>query len=254
MLKKISRYFQDPNYITLGPVVQFLKLTFLWGPSRTRTQSIIYHSVLVFAIAIWLNQLAYLIIMRNTQMFMSFVQYSTYQIGVVKIFTYHIWRKKWETIIEELSKVEKELETDKNCKDRMDKYKNRGRTLILAFWVVAVGANIVFFLKTWFSTVLEMIYNAPMPMRTKIFYIWKPFSDEEVLGWAFDMFLQNVYAYICSIYIMAWDSLLVLTMVVFAGQMQLVMAKFKHSLDSGTLEEQKRNLIKCHEIYVTILQ
>lgn len=254
MFQKNRNYFDNQTDPTLDLVVKFFKLMLFWIPSRTQTQSVVYHAALIFTSALLLNQLIYVTVTRKIEMFMSLLQYSTYHVGVVKVATYHIWRKQWQVVIVELSNIEIYFEQDLECRKVLKKYKKRGHRLVFCFVLIAFIAKFAFDLNTYFSVVLEIIYDVPIPMRSKVLHIWWPFSEEAMAGWTANMVFQIIYGCIGCTYVIAYDSLLVLVMVVFAGQMQLVAMMFRHSLKSGTLEEQKKKLIKCHQTYIRILK
>lgn len=233
--------------------MKFLKLFLIWAPSRTKTQNLAYYSVLLFVIGLFGNQIIYLLIMRESIMLMSFLQYSVCHVGVIKLLTYQIWRKEWELVIEELAKIEKLFEREENS-DVFKQYRSRGRTLIFGYWIVSVTAFISLFFKTCFTTALEFFNDVPITRRTKTYHIWWPFSVEGNIAWIADVLFQFVYNTICTVYVVAWDSLFALAMVVFAGQMQVVTTKFRHGFKSGTLREQKSELILCYQTYVDILK
>lgn len=176
---KRFKFLEDPDHPSLGPVVKFFKITFMWTPNRTKTQTLIYFGVLITTLLLGINQIVYMATALRPEMFINFLQYSVYHIGVFKLLSYEIWRPKWEKIIQYIADIEKDIKDDEVCKKTFEKYVKYVRAVMLFFFPMCTAANINVFGKAWLIVIRETELEYFNGTSTKIFFYWWPFDGEE---------------------------------------------------------------------------
>ncbi|XP_048479144.1 uncharacterized protein LOC119691420 [Plutella xylostella] len=255
-MQKVFDYLHDPRYPSLCIVLNYFKFFLIWEPSHTPRQRVIYRTILTFYMITYIGQLIYLPISGQPfYYFMILLKQGVFQMAVFKLFNIMRHIADWRRLMDRMSQLENEQLLDPHLQPIVTRYIKHGQKCIMAYWVMSVGITVWTYAKNTVFAVIHLETRGELdPDDVGYFWLWPTglYSGR----WKVYSYViwQVLYGMCSNIYVNGWDALCVAMMIVLAGQLEVLSAMFKHSLDTDDEMEQEKNLVNCYKRYIELLE
>lgn len=252
MLRKLK-----PNLTfntSLGPVLKIFHFLGIWRRDTPLYKSMIFYFFQSYNIIFVINLCANLIINFEYKMFITFINYSAYYMSTMKVGSFARWHKDWESVVDSITEMEEEATENENSAHAIIvlKYRKYCHWVVYIFWVACGPIVIFMFVTYWLKDVkLSADFNEPMP---HIFHAWTPFDQRTWFGRFVSALLQTIFGLSAPLHTCSWDSLVMSSMMFFAGQLKALRMRCAHALDEVDDDIRFKNLSKCHQHHINILR
>lgn len=248
-------YFEDLSNPSLGPLIKILKWVSVWRLGRTRIRTIIHFCFMIFCILCLTNIIVNLIVNFNFQLFITFIQYSAFHMCVLKILALTVWFNKWEKAIKTISQIELESRLDKTSHYMpiLILYKKYTHIVIFGYSAIGTFINVCF---TGGLIINNLVLNE---FRSEVyvihlFYALLPVDESTRSGRFISTILQMLYSETALVFILCWDTLVLSSMIFLIGQLKALRVRCVHTLNNLKIDDNLRNIVKCHKHYLSIIE
>lgn len=219
---------------------------------RSVSNTCIFYLCYLFCTIYTLNQVVYLILYFDFEIFTRYLQFFMLPLGLLKIFFYHKNSKKWENIIENISIMENESSPEDDYTEIVVQYKKYCHFVTYLFNIVAASLISLIILTFWTSNIF--FQNSDNVKYIVIYKILLPFDDSTFHGQVMSMILQSVYTVVTTSYVCCWDGLIITLMVFLAGQFRALRQRCVSALNIDNELICLQNIAKCHKHFMDIIQ
>lgn len=248
--------FSYPNRPSLGPIIDIASFFTMWSKDRTWSKAIIFNITLIFMVLYTFTITANLIMNFNFDLFLNFVQYSSFYLSVHKMCMFALYGQIWVEVVNMISNIENESTFEKNTEHGqiVFRYKKYIQIFTMVYFVPLYGILFVFMGFFWAFNVLKPILMTSNKPLASLFYAWLPFDQNELYGRIISAVIQTTFAISTSNCAITWDTLMLSCMIFFAGQLKALRARCVQALDSPDEEQCWKNIIKCHQHHLAIIR
>lgn len=252
-IRYVFKSLEDPEHPSVGPHLRLLGLTGQWHPN---TESLITRlKLIVFFIIVFIfcSQYVKCFVHVEIDSLLLILQYAPFHMGIIKTSFFQKDYKKWKELIFYMSSTERRqlCEGEGKVKKIMDDYIQRGRRVTYFFWTLAFISNFSIFSEPYKKN--QTVENGTT-VNMKIFDFFTPFNQDIPPGYYISMAIQTVLGHIVSAYVVAWDTLVVSTMIFFAGQLKISRIYFTRIIEAGNVEQSHQNIVMCHRSYASLVK
>ncbi|KAL0840679.1 hypothetical protein ABMA28_015875 [Loxostege sticticalis] len=244
-------FLEDPRYPSVGPHLRLLGLTGLWHPNLKSRITRFKQYLFFVTIAFFLSQYVKCLIKFDPIYLKLVLQYAPFHLGIVKSCFFQKDHKKWESLIDYISAVEREEISDgkRQSNEIISEYIKRGRKVTYFFWGLAVVSNISIFTEPYQKNQINVNGTS---VYLCVFDGYTPFGEVPP-GYYASMFIQTVLGHIVSAYVVGWDTLVCTIMIFFAGQLKISRLNCTNVIDTGNADINHKNIVKCHNFHTTLV-
>ncbi|XP_063839372.1 odorant receptor Or2-like [Ostrinia nubilalis] len=247
----VFNFLEDPRYPLVGPHLRLLGLTGLWHPnlnSKTRFKQYLFF----ITIAFFFSQYVKCAVKLEPSSLMLILQYAPFHLGIIKSCFFQKDHKKWESLIDYISGVErKEIANgNKDSNDIISEYISRSRKVTYFFWALAFFSNFTIFTEPYQKNQINVNGTS---VYLKIFDGYTPFSEVPP-GYYASMLTQTVLGHIVSAYVVGWDTLVCTIMIFFAGQLKISRLNCANVIDINNAERSHENIVNCHSFHTILVK
>lgn len=240
-LRKILKFFEDPEYLPLAPNLNGLMgLSGLWHPNRS-IGTIIKHVLFCITVGLFLSQYIKGIIKFDYASLKIILQFAPFHLGVLKACHFHKNYKFWKDFITYTGTLEQKQLSEEDVNKLVNNYINQNRYVTYFYWSMSFCTTVSMF---------SELYQHPAEDNFALFDFYTPFRDQHYAYIA----LQITFGYIASAYVVGWDTLIVSIMIFFSGQLKIAKYYFKNVIDIDNKEISHKNIVEFHQYYVTLIK
>lgn len=254
VFKNIWKKLQSPY--SIGHVINIYKILGVYYRGRSISKSIFFYCHLGYDIAYFFSLLLNVVINFEYNLFIMFVNYSEFYMSPLKMFTYAKLHEKWESLIDDLIELEKESTSNPNAKhtEIIVRYRKYCHWIVYGFCVTCVCILLIMFYYYWIKNILIFDDSALLEPISYIFNASLPFNQNSRAGRYGSAILQTLFGFLAPTHTVCWDSLVLSTMILLAGQLRALRVRCVHALDSEHEEVCWKNLLACYHQHVAILK
>ncbi|KAG7308935.1 hypothetical protein JYU34_006205, partial [Plutella xylostella] len=238
---------------SLGYILTYFTRLSLWIPTRSHTHSLLHKALFAFVIAMFLNQVLYVALKQDMQAVLVFLQLLVYNIGVVKMLSYIVFYRQWNTVVTSVSEMELTFCLDSNCRVAVRKYSAHNRKLVAFVLLLTVVICVYTAPNRVYNQVKHLIRGEELSLERRFFYFCWPEPVAGLSGFLY-ILVEEMVCFSNVMYSVAWDILTTSCMATVAGLLDVVAVEFRQTLDEGTDEEKIKRLIKCYQLYQRIIE
>lgn len=253
MFPKINQLLQlleDPEHPCLGPILRMQSFVGLWHPDlkplKPRLKLIFFYIIIAF----FFSQYIKCAIHFNPESIKLILQYAPFHIGVVKACLFQKDYKSWEELVQFISSVERKHTIEKDAElDRITKdYIRWSRRVTYFFVLLAFFSNITIFAEPYQK-------NQVTDNGTTYLYLFDGYTSfqREPPAYYYSMFIQTVFGYMVSMYVVVWDMTTVTIMIFFVGQLRICSLFCSRVIDVQNAANSQINIAKCHEFHTMLV-
>nr|AJF23800.1 olfactory receptor OR35 [Planotortrix octo] len=251
-IRNIFKFLEDPEHPSVGPHLHLLRLTGQWHPNDSIP---IRLKLVVFFVIVLLFSSQYVKCFMGIEInsLLLILQYAPFHMGIIKTIFFQKDYSKWKELIGYMSSTERrQLNEDKSEAEQvMDSYIKRGRRVTYFFWALAFFSNFTIFSEPYQKN--QTVENGT-DVYVKIFNFFTPFNQDVPPGYYVSMAIQTVLGHIVSAYVVAWDTIVVSTMIFFAGQLKISRIYCVRVIETGSAEQSHRNIVMCHRFHGSLVK
>ncbi|XP_037971375.2 uncharacterized protein LOC105383154 [Plutella xylostella] len=238
---------------SLGYILTYFTRLSLWIPTRSRPHSLLHKALFAFVIAMFLNQVLYVALKQDMKAVLVFLQLLVYNIGVVKMLSYIVFYRQWNTVVTSVSEMELTFCLDSNCRAAVRKYSSHNRRLVAFVLLLTVLICVYTAPNRVYNQVKHLIRGEELSLERRFFYFCWPEPVAGLSGFLY-ILVEEMVCFSNVMYSVAWDILTTSCMATVAGLLAVVAVEFRQTLDEGTDEEKIKRLIKCYQLYQRIIE
>lgn len=249
-INKLLQYVEDPKHPSLGVLLNLQKFTGLWHPdlksTKARLKLLFYYIITAFFVSQYVKCAIYF----NTESLNLILRYLPFHMGVLKTCVFQKDHKYWEELVKYISSVERKQSVEKDEEqDRIIKgYIRHSRRITYSFFTMAFFTNFAVFSEPYQNNQVTengSIYNY-------LFDGYTPFPRVSP-GYYCSMFIQTVFGYMMTLYIITWDMTTVTIMIFFVGQLRMCSLYCSRIISVKNFKQSERNIAECHQFYSTLV-
>ncbi|XP_063531924.1 odorant receptor 49b-like [Cydia strobilella] len=259
--KKSSRYslqnmlkcLEDPEHPSMGPFLRFINLTGNWHPNMELKSTQFKQLVFYITMTFFFSQYLKCVIGLSLSALLFILKTLPFHMGTPKSIYFRKDHHLWQKLIDYISRTERRQlsDEDEEVIDVMDEYIRKSRRVIYLFWLMAICCNISLFTEPYQKNqVVENGTDTYVP----VFHFYVPFNQEVPPGYYYSMVLQTIVGNIMSSYVISWDSLVMPTLIFFAGQLKISRVYCTKAIDPESKERSHQNIIECHRFHTTLIK
>nr|AIT69889.1 olfactory receptor 35 [Ctenopseustis herana] len=252
-IRNIFKFLEDPEHPSVGPHLGLLSLTGQWHPNETSICTRLKLAVFSVTVFLFCSQYVKCFVHVEINSLLLILQYAPFHMGIIKTTLFQKDYSKWKELISYMSSTERRQisEDESEVEEIMDIYIKRGRRVTYFFWALAFFSNFSIFSEPYQKN--QTIENGT-DVYVKIFNFVTPFNQDVPPGYYVSMVIQTVLGHIVSAYVVAWDTLVVSTMIFFAGQLKISRIYCVRVIEAGSAEQSHRNIVMCHQFHVSLVK
>lgn len=260
MIRNKIFFFNRTDQASLDPIMYMLKFFGVWYFKRSPIKLIIYCSIISYNITFVLNQCVYLGLNFNYNLFISFINFSAYGLCIIKTCTFSIWHNNWKIVVDNIYEMEMESTKEVNSDHAaiVLKYRKYCHWVIFFFWFVIWSIVFVTFTCYWWSNIIFPEFIDPNTSHEfkYIFHLYLPFVDNLKTAQYIAALLQTMFAIFAALHTLTWDSLVMSSIVFFAGQLKALRMRCANAFSKSNREISLDydNLLICHKHHLAILK
>lgn len=255
----------DPDYPLLGLCLEGLKLMKM-RQVESKSCCLYNYLIHIFGTLFLVSQYIELVLIRDNMELalrnLSFTMLST--TCVVKAWTFILWEKYWNDVIEYVTRLEKQQTTklDAITSSSIIDYTTYARRVTYFYWCLVAGtvftvilAPLFEFLSSSDHRYLIMNGTAPYP---EIVSSWLPFEHNRGYGYWFSILEHSAVCVYGGGVVATYDSIAVVLMSFFNGQLKLLSKNCTRLFgdDNYTVgyDEAVKRIRKCHDHHAGLVK
>uniref|UniRef100_A0A0K8TUS0 Odorant receptor n=1 Tax=Epiphyas postvittana TaxID=65032 RepID=A0A0K8TUS0_EPIPO len=252
-LRNIFKFLEDFEHPSVGPHLRLLSLTGQWHPDQDSISTRLKLAIFFITVILFCSQYVKCFVHIEISSLLLILQYAPFHMGILKTTFFQKDYSKWEELIGYMSSTERTQlrEDESEVKPVMENYIKRSRRVTYFFWALAFFSNFSIFSEPYPKN--QAVENGTI-VYVKIFNFFTPFNQDAPPGYYVSMAIQTVLGHIVSAYVVAWDTLVVSTMIFFAGQLKISRIYCVRIIAAGSMEQNHRNIVACHQFHSSLIK